>query len=94
MRRSDFQLRRVDSARGSEYIGSGSMLLYKDHLELPTGISLPVEEITGMSLRGASDLYIGTANGSSFELHSDKVRCTAKYLSACTALGSPVGCGV
>ena len=91
---SDFQLRRVDSARGSEYIGSGSMLLYKDHLELPTGISLPVEEITGMSLRGASDLYIGTANGSSFELHSDKVRCTAKYLSACTALGSPVGCGV
>ena len=53
-----------------------------------------MEEITGMSLRGPSDLYIGTANGSSFELHSDKVRCTAKYLSACAALGSPVGCGV
>ena len=84
----------MDSARGSEIIGVGDLVLYKDHLELPTGISLPVEEITGMSLRGPSDLYIGTANGSSFELHSDKVRCTVKYLSACAALGSPVGCGV
>lgn len=91
---SELQLSRVDSARGSEIIGFGELLLYKDHLELPTGISLPVEEITGMSLRGPSDLYIGTANGSSFELHSGKVRCTVKYLSACTALGSPVGCGV
>lgn len=90
----NLQLRRVNAARGSEYIGSGDLVLYRDHLELPTGISLPVEEITGMSLRGPSDLYIGTANGSSFELHSDEVRCTVKYLSACTVLGSPVGCGV
>lgn len=91
---SDFQLRRIDCAQSSELIGDGDVILFKDHLELPGGISLPVEEITGMSLRGASDLYIGTANGSSFELHSDMVRCTVKYLSACTALGSPVGCGV
>lgn len=91
---TELQLSRVDSAKGSELIGVGDLVLYKDHLELPTGISLPVEEITGMSLRGPSDLYIGTANGSSFELHAEQVRCTVKYLSACTVLGSPVGCGV
>lgn len=88
------ELYSVQSGRSSELIGRGDMALYRDHLELPGGISLPVREITGMSLRGPTDLYIGSANGSSFLLRTHLSLCTHKYLSACVILGSPVGVGV
>ena len=88
------ELYSVQSGRSSELIGRGEIILYRDHLELPGGISLPIKEITGMSLRGPTDLYIGSANGSSFLLRTHLSLCTNKYLSACAFLGSPVGVGV
>ena len=39
-------------------------------------------------------LYIGSANGSNFLLRTHLALCTHKYLTACAALGSPVGVGV
>lgn len=88
------ELYSVQTGRSSELIGRGAITLFRDHLELPGGISLPVGEITGMSLRGPTDLYIGSANGSSFLLRTHLALCTHKYLSACVFLGSPVGVGV
>ncbi len=70
------------------------MALYRDHLELPGSVSLPMDQITGMSLRGPTDLYIGSANGSSFLVRTHLNLCTHKYLSACSLLGAPVGFGV
>ncbi len=88
------ELYSVQTGRSSELIARGDIALYRDHLELPGGISLPVGEITGMSLRGPTDLYIGSANGSSFLLRTHLALCTHKYLSACAFLGSSVGVGV
>lgn len=88
------ELYSVHTAKALEQIGRGELRLYRDRLELPAGVSLPLESITGMALRGPSDLFIGTADGSSFELHSDGVCCTQKYLLACRHLGSPFEYGV
>lgn len=83
------ELYAVHTAKGLEPIGRGELRLFRDHLELPTGISLPLKSITGMALRGPSDLFLGTAGGNSFEVHAEGVCCTQKYLQACRYLGSP-----
>jgi len=88
------ELYSVQTGRSSELIGRGEITLYRDRLELPGGISVPVGEIHGMSLRGPTDLYIGTANGSSLLLRTHLSACTVKYLTACACLGSPIGSGV
>jgi len=88
------QLLRIDSGKSSESLGYGDISLYRDRLELPANISIPISDISGMSLRGATDLYIGTVNGSCFELKADNVCCTKKYLEACIALGCPVSYGI
>ena len=88
------ELYSVQTGRSSELIARGELTLYRDHLELPGGLSLPTGEIEGMSLRGPTDLYIGTSRGSSFLLHTHLSICTVKYLTACAALGSRVGTGV
>lgn len=88
------ELRQVDSAKGSVLVGKGTMKLYRDRLELPGGITLHKDEISGMALRGASDMYIGTFDGRNYELHTGKVRCTLKYLTAASRLGCSVGVGV
>ncbi|MCQ2557771.1 MAG: hypothetical protein MJ135_01505, partial [Oscillospiraceae bacterium] len=61
---------------------------------LPGGITLPISEIVGMSLRGATDLYIGTLNGNHFQLKTAKVRNTVKYVEACRFLGAKFDCAV
>ena len=88
------ELYSVQSGRSSELVGRGAIALYRDRLELPGGISVPVSEISGMSLRGPTDLYLSTSNGGSFLLRTHLALCTHKYLSACLFLGSPVGVGV
>lgn len=89
-----FGLWRVESGKSAEYLGGGYLRLYKDHLELPTGICVPIEELVGISIRGQSELHIGTVNGSNFELKSEELRCTEKYVEACGFLGSAAGLGV
>ena len=90
---SDMELNSVTSAKGKEPLGKGELRLYADRLELPGGLTLKKEEISGMSMLGASVLHIGSGE-QHYELRSEKVRCTVKYLSACGCLGCAVGVGV
>ena len=90
----NLELYSIQSGRSSEFVARGDLILYADHLELPGGVSVPIGQITGMSLRGPTDLYVGTANGSNFLLRTHLALCTHKYLTACALLGSPVGTGV
>ena len=83
----NLELYSIQSGRSSELVARGDLLLFSDHLELPGGVSIPIGQITGMSLRGATDLYLGTANGSSFLLRTHQSLCTHKYLTACATCG-------
>jgi len=91
---SGWLLRRVHSGKSVERIAEGEVRLFRDRLELPGGISLPIGFISGMSLRGPVVLYIGTGDGDHYELRGCETSNVLKYLTACAYLGSPVGVGV
>lgn len=67
---------------GSERIGSGGLHLYRDRLELPTGIAIPIEDILDLRLVGGSGLRLETRRGSRFELMTIRPVCAEKYLDA------------
>lgn len=90
---SGMELCEVSSGRWMKKLSRGDMRLFRDRLELPGGYALPISEITGMSLRGQKDLFIG-AGDRHYLLRTPYVRCTVKYLTACADLGCPVGYGV
>jgi hypothetical protein len=90
---SGMELYSVASGRGTKKLASGELRLYRDRMELPGGASLPVSKISGMSLRGQKDLFIGCGE-EHYLLKTPLVRCTVKYLIACIHLGSPVEFGV
>jgi len=83
----------VETGRRAVPLGRGSLRLFRDALELPGGVTLPVKKITGISVRGASDLFIGSG-GSNYQLCCGGVCCTSKYVTACSCLGSPAEYGV
>jgi 1-acyl-sn-glycerol-3-phosphate acyltransferase len=87
------ELYEVATGRGMKKLGGGEVRLYRDRLVLPGGTELPTAGITGMSLRGQKDLFIG-CGGRHYLLRTPLVRCTEKYLEACACLGSQVGFGV
>ena len=60
-------------------LGSGSMTLYADRLEC-CGQVFPLSELTGFSLVQAQTVDL-TCAGRSFEIRSDAVRCTRKYMT-------------
>ena len=90
---SEVNVNKVITAKELQGPVYGTMTLYKDRLELP-GAVIPLSELTGMSIRGAGTLYIGTADGSNYQVKSDEIINVYKYLSACTYLGCPVGLGI
>ena len=81
------QLMSVESARRSKNLGTGKLRLFLDRLELPGGLSIPGKNIGGMSVRGDSTLFIGTADGAHYQLTSSGVFNAQKYLLACRRLG-------
>ncbi len=87
------ELYEVQSGRDMKKLGEGEMRLYRDRLLLPGGVELPAGKITGMSLRGQKDLFIGFGS-THYLVRSPYVRCTQKYAAACAKLGSPVEFGV
>lgn len=80
------------SGRSREVLGQGEMRLYRDRLELP-GVTLPLEAISGISLRGPQDIYFGTKENH-YQVGSSQVRCTVKYLTACAYLNNRSDYGV
>lgn len=74
----------IDDLRegGAERIGSGGLHLYRDRLELPTGIAVSREDIVSLRLTDGSGLLLETRRGSRFAVHSVRPICAEKYLTA------------
>lgn len=83
----DLRLLEVTTARRGTEMGTGSLTLYADRLELPGGITVPLKEISGMSIRGASVLFVGTSGGHVYQLIPRGVCNTEKYVLACRRMG-------
>ena len=81
---SDVRVDRVEFAKGLKTLERGEMKLYSDRLEIP-GAVLPLAGLTGVSLMGGQDLYLGT-DEENYLVRSSTVRCMRKYLVACTCL--------
>ncbi len=75
-----------DLRDGGGRTGSGDVHLYRDRLELPMGIALPLGEIVALRLEGGSDLYVESRRGSRFELKTIKPICAEKYITALSIL--------
>ena len=78
------ELYAVETARGRTLLHRGGLALYRDRLEMP-GVTLTLDEIVGISLRSDQDLYVGAARDF-YLLHSDRVCCTSRYLTAIAIL--------
>ncbi len=70
----------VETAAGLALLGQGEVHLYRDRICLP-GITLPLSDIRGVSMRGSQNLYIGT-DTHTYLVSSKKVRNTLRYLHA------------
>lgn len=76
------ELYSVSTGSKAELKCCGTVSLNRKGLSLPGGLFLPVSEISGMSIRGAQDLYFSRGS-ENYVLKSRKIRCTSKYLTAC-----------
>jgi energy-coupling factor transporter ATP-binding protein EcfA2 len=72
------RLRELGSDHSSEELGTGTLTLYADRLEC-CGQVFPLDQLGGFALRGAQTVNFscGTRN---FEISSEQVRCTRKYM--------------
>lgn len=77
----------VESAKGSTAVANGTLSLYRDRIVLPDGSELSAADISGMSVMGASILFLGTGSGRILELRSEKIFCAVKYVIAGRKLG-------
>ena len=81
------ELQEISSAKEGKKLGRGRVTLFRDRLELPGGIVIPGSEISGMSIRGANECFVGTSDGRSFQLDPEGNICMQKYVVACRKLG-------
>lgn len=72
----------VQQPGGAERVGSGGLQLYRDRLELPTGVAVAIGEIESLRLGGSSRLLLKSKRGSRFELDTVRAVCAAKYITA------------
>lgn len=70
----------VETATALTPVGQGELTLYSDRISLP-GITLPLEDVRGASIRGSWNLYIGTDNHT-YLISSKKIRNTVRYIHA------------
>ena len=80
-------------AKDVKALGKGEMRLYADRLELPGEVTVPLGELTGMSIMGPQDLYVGTREHN-YLIRSGLARCVVKYISACSFLTGRADLGV
>ena len=72
--------------RGAERIGTGELRLFRDRLELPTGITIPRKELRSLRLIGGSGLRVESRRGGVFELRTIRPTCAEKYRRALAIL--------
>lgn len=89
---TDMETREVHFSQDTVFLARGDMRLYRDRLELP-GVTIPLASLTGIALQGPQDIYFGAGNRS-YLVRSDAVRCTVKYLTACSCLNGGAHYGV
>ena len=77
-RDTDMVMKEVFSDHSDQEAGRGEIALYRDHLEC-CGQSFPIDEISGFILRGPQTINM-SAGEKNFEIVSDQVRCTRKYM--------------
>lgn len=75
-----------DLRDGGGRTGSGGLHLYRDRLELPTGIAIPIRELLSLRVQGGSGLRLESRRGSVFELKTIRPVCAEKYLTALAIL--------
>lgn len=75
-----------DMRSGEGRFGAGGLHLYRDRLELPTGIAIAVPDILSLRALGGSGLRVETRRGSVFELKTIRPICAEKYLTALAIL--------
>ena len=75
-----------DLKHGGDRIGTGGLHLYRDRMELPTGIAIPTEDVVDLRLVGGSGLQMKTRRGSRFDLKTIRPVCAEKYLTALAVL--------
>lgn len=75
-----------DLRGGAERIGTGELRLYRDRLELPTGITIPRKELRSLRLVGGSGLRVESRRGGVFELRTIRPTCAEKYRRALAIL--------
>ena len=80
-------LMEITTAREGKKLGRGRVSLFRDRLELPGGIVIPGSEISGVSIRGANECFIGTSEGKTYQLDPEGSCCMQKYVAACRKLG-------
>ena len=79
----DMELYSVNTGDSANLCAVGTMRLSRKGLSLPGGRFIPMNEITGMSLRGAQDLFFSRGS-ENFFVKCREIRCTSKYLTACS----------
>ena len=79
----DMELYSIETGSHAHFRCTGTMRLSRKGLSLPGGLFIPIGEISGMSIRGAQDLYFSRGSENYF-VRSNKIRCTSKYLTACS----------
>jgi len=89
----NLELHEIKTGCEENLIDKGRIALFKDYLELPGKIELKLNEITGMALVGPTTLFVGTSEHN-YQIKTDKIVNTNKYLTASIMLGCNVEFGV
>jgi 1-acyl-sn-glycerol-3-phosphate acyltransferase len=88
---TDMVLREIYPGHRSQELGSGTLTLYADRL-VCCGAVFPLRELTGFLLHGPQDVDL-SCGGRSYEISSDQVRCTRKYMLVIRHLLSGIHAG-
>lgn len=83
----------VISASKEELLAVGTMKLYRDRLVLPNGTEIGTDKLSGMAVIGPQNLYF-SSEGKNYLIKSDVVRCTLKYLLACSVFDKRLKYGI
>ena len=75
----EMHLQEILPDHSASELGTGTLTLYADRLEC-CGRSFPLASLGGFSLHGAQTVNM-SAEGRSYEISSEAVRCTRKYMT-------------
>ena len=70
------------SAAADERIGRGELTLYRDRLELPNGVAIPLAELRRLRRIDGRGLAVESRRGSRFALYRVRPFCAEKYFDA------------